>query len=239
VLDEADRWVTAYHEAGHALLGYLVPDVDKPHKVTIIPRGPSLGATHFLPSKDVYNRTSKELIGQIKVAYGGRIAEEMFIGDISTGAKGDIDQASTIARKMVCEWGMSEKLGPIKYQEDEETVFLGREITKTQFHSPDTLRLIDQEVRLIIDGAYVAAHSVIETHRSEIERIAQALMEYEAISGEELAALVKDGKLPGDRKPIKQVAPRAVRSKEEPAKQEPDSAVLPGGDAPMPSPAPA
>jgi cell division protease FtsH len=240
VMDEADRWVTAYHEAGHALLGYLVPDVDKPHKVTIIPRGPSLGATHFLPSKDVYNRTSKELIGQIKVAYGGRIAEEMFIGDISTGAKGDIDQASAIARKMVCEWGMSDKLGPIKYQEDEETVFLGREITKTQFHSPDTLRLIDQEVRKIIDDAYAAARTVIEQNRTEIECIAQALMEYEVISGEELAALVKDGKLPGDRKPIKQVAPRVVRSKDEPSKLETSGdQVLPGGNTTLPSPSPA
>jgi len=238
VMDEADRWVSAYHEAGHALLGLVIPDVDKPHKVTIIPRGPSLGATHFLPSKDVYNRTCKELTGQIQVAYGGRIAEEIFIGDISTGAKGDIDQASSIARKMVCEWGMSDKLGPIKYQEDEETVFLGREITKSQSHSPDTLRLIDDEVRKIIDTAFEGAKKIIEEHREAIERVAKALMEYEVISGEELAALVKDGTLPSDRKPIKQVAPRTAPAKdggEKPASKP----VLPDGDSSLPSPSPA
>ncbi|MBI3830655.1 MAG: ATP-dependent zinc metalloprotease FtsH [Planctomycetes bacterium] len=239
VMDEADRWVTAYHEAGHALLGYYGTHVDKPHKVTIMPRGPSLGATHFLPSKDIYNRTRKELLGQIVVAFGGRIAEEMFVGDISTGAKGDIDQVTEIARKMVCEWGMSDRLGPIKYQEDEETIFLGREISRTQAISPSTLIAIDEEVRRIVDECYSEARKVLEGHREAIELVAKALMEYEVISGEELEKVLKEKKLP-DRAPVKQVTFRPLPKPEEQAKRA-EEGNFAGGNLPgsMPTPAPA
>ncbi|MCW8131610.1 MAG: ATP-dependent zinc metalloprotease FtsH [Planctomycetota bacterium] len=237
VMDEADRWVTAYHEAGHALLGFYVPHVDKPHKVTIMPRGPSLGATHFLPSKDIYNRTRKELLGQIVVAFGGRIAEEMFVGDISTGAKGDIDQVTEISRKMVCEWGMSDRLGPIKYQDDEETVFLGREISRTQAISPSTLVAIDEEVRRIVDECYSEARRELEAHREAIELVAKALMEYEVITGEELERILKEKKLP-DRAPVKQVTFRPLLKREE---KRSEDGKLAGGDLPggMPTPAPA
>jgi cell division protease FtsH len=239
VMDEADRWVTAYHEAGHALLGFVLPHVDKPHKVTIIPRGPSLGGTHFLPTKDVYTRTRKELLGQIMVAYGGRIAEEMFMGDLSTGAKADIEQASAIARRMVCEWGMSDKLGPVKYQEDEETVFLGREITRTQNHSQETALLIDQEIRSIIDGCYVEARKELEAHRPDIELVAKALMEYEVIAGDELAALLKERKLPAERRPLKQIVTRKLPGRAEGAgKPVSDEAPPDAADAfPRPHPA--
>ncbi|MCZ7647187.1 MAG: ATP-dependent zinc metalloprotease FtsH [Planctomycetota bacterium] len=210
VMDEADRWVTAYHEAGHALLGMYIPQVDKPHKVTIMPRGPSLGATHFLPEKDVYNRTRKQLLGQIMVAFGGRIAEEMFVGDYSTGAKADIEMATNIARKMICEWGMSDKLGPVKYLEDEETVFLGRELTRSPLYSASTGQLIDQEVRSTIDDCYREAQKILEAHRDDIELVAKVLMEYEVISGEELEFLLKERKLPESRKPSQAVEPRPL-----------------------------
>ncbi|MCK6474216.1 MAG: ATP-dependent zinc metalloprotease FtsH [Planctomycetes bacterium] len=239
VMDEADRWVTAYHEAGHALLGYLLPNVDKPHKVTIMPRGPSLGATHFLPEKDIYNRTSKQLMGQLAVAFGGRIAEEMFVGDISTGAKGDIDQVSNLARKMVCEWGMSDKLGPIKYQEDEETVFLGREITRSQLHSPETLRLIDSEVRRLIDEGYTFAQRILNEHREDIELIAKALMEYEVISGEELDVLLKTRKLPESRLRSHEVEHRPLRRPDgqtaKPQPEEQDRGHISGDISPQPA----
>ncbi len=226
VLDEADRWITAYHEAGHALLGHYLPNVDRPHKITIMPRGPSLGATHFLPSKDILNRTRTELLAQIQIAFGGRIAEEMFVKDISTGAKGDIDSATNIARKMVCEWGMSDKLGPIKYQDDEETVFLGREISKTTSHSGGTAEMIDSEIRRIVDESYKKAEVVLEAHRDDIELLAQALMEYEVVSGEELDILLKERKLPESRLPSHEVKPRPLpkqdpmSGKEEPKRDE-------------------
>jgi len=239
VMDEADRWVTAYHEAGHAILGYLDPLVDKPHKVTIMPRGPSLGATHFLPSKDVYNRTRKELLGQLRVAMGGRIAEEMFVGDISTGAKGDIDQATTISRKMICEWGMSEKLGPIRYQDDEETVFLGREITRSQMISSETLVAIDQEIRRLIAENYEAARVILEQHREDIELVAKALMEHEVLTGEDLERIVKQKLLPS-RAPLKQVVMRPLPKKADKPEAQGDRSDenrLPGTTLPAPSPA--
>ena len=172
------------------------------------------------------------------VAYGGRIAEEMFLGDLSTGAKADIDQATTIARRMVCEWGMSDKLGPIKYQEDEETIFLGREITRTQNHSPETAVLIDQEVRKLVDGCYAEAKGVLASRKDDVELIARALMEYEVITGEELTVLLKEHKLPADRKPLKQVGPLKPRQAEGAPAAKPGAEALPDGRS-MTSPSPA
>lgn len=238
VMDEADRWVTSYHEAGHALLGMYLPNVDKPHKVTIMPRGPSLGATHFLPEKDIYNRTRKELMGQIMVAFGGRIAEEMFVGDYSTGAKADIEMATNIARKMVCEWGMSDKLGPVKYQEDEENVFLGRELGRAPLYSAGTGELIDQEVRSLIDSSYQDAQKILEAHREDIELLAKGLMEYEVISGEELEFMLKERKLPESRKPSQAVEARPLPKHAKAAEQvrRSDGDTL-GGSLPSPTPA--
>jgi cell division protease FtsH len=209
VMDEAERWITAYHEAGHALLGYLLPECDKPTKVTIIPRGPFLGATMSTPEKDVYSHSRKQLVGRLKMCYGGRIAEKMFTGDITSGAKGDIDQASMIARKMVCEFGMSEKVGPIKFAEDEEAVFLGRDMGHQRPFSAATAIAIDEEVRQLIDASYKEAESILSGRRNDIEVIAKALMEYEVISGEDLDALIKGGKI--ERKlPVKTVVHRPL-----------------------------
>lgn len=209
VIDEAERWVTAYHEAGHALLGYTLPECDKPTKVSIIPRGPSLGMTFSPPQKDVYGYSKKNLLGRIKVMYGGRIAEKMFTGDITTGAKSDIDQASNLVRKMVCEWGMSEKVGPIKYSEDDDAVFLGREMTHRQSHSDATSIAIDEEIRSIVDFCYREAGEILDQHRNDIELIAKALMEHEVINGEELDALLKTGKIE-KKVPVKQIVHRPL-----------------------------
>ncbi len=145
--------------------------------MTIILRGGFLGATMSTPAKDVYSHSKKQLLGRLKMLFGGRIAEQMFTGDITTGAKGDIDQASMISRKMVCEFGMSEKLGPIKYVEDEEAVFLGRDMGSRQSHSDATAIAIDDEVRGIIDFCYKEGERLLTEHRDDIELIAKALME--------------------------------------------------------------
>jgi cell division protease FtsH len=241
VMDESDLWTTAYHEAGHALLAHLLPKVDKPHKVTIIPRGRALGVTYTLPSKDSYNKTRKELLEQIMMMFGGRIAEEMFVGDVSTGDANDIERATGLIRRMVTEWGMSDKLGPIKYQGDEETLFLGREVNKTQNCSSETAVVIDQEIRRMVDEQYAAAEKILRAHSADIELIAKALMEYETITGEEMTYLLKERKFPEDRKPVKQITPRMLPKPEaEPVKTPKPKEDLGGGlggAMPVPNPA--
>ncbi|HEY3321032.1 MAG TPA: ATP-dependent zinc metalloprotease FtsH [Planctomycetota bacterium] len=234
VMDEAEKWTTAYHEAGHALLSYLLPECDKPTKVSIIPRGPYLGVTISPPTKDVYGLSRSHLLGRVKMAYGGRIAENMFSGDVTTGAKSDIDQATNIVRKMVTEWGMSEKLGPIKYAEDDESIFLGREIGHRPTHSDATAIAIDDEVRSIVDTCYKDAESILQQHRDDIELIAKALMEHEVINGEEIDTLIKTRKL--ERKvPAKQIVHRPLPKLQPKPKQAGLDPAL--GGAPAPSPA--
>jgi cell division protease FtsH len=233
VMDEAERWVTAYHEAGHALLSYVLPECDKPAKVSIIPRGPYLGVTISPPTKDVYGHSKKQLLGRIKMAYGGRIAEQMFTGDVTTGAKSDIDQATNIVRKMICEWGMSEKLGPIKYAEDDDAVFLGREISHKQGHSDATAIAIDEEVRKIVDQCYQDAAEILQQRRNDIEVIARALMEHEVINGEEVDTLMKTGKLE-KKVPTKQIVHRPLPKSE--SKPTTPPAIDIGG-SPTPQPA--
>ena len=233
VMDEAERWVTAYHEAGHALLGYLLPECDKPTKVTIIPRGSFLGATMSTPVKDVYSHSKKQLLGRLKMLFGGRIAEQMFTGDITTGAKGDIDQASLISRKMVCEFGMSEKLGPIKYVEDEEAVFLGRDMGNRQSHSGATAITIDEEVRSIVDFCYKEAERLLTEHRDDIELIAKALMEHEVISGDDIDSLIKIRKIE-KKTPVKLVVHRPL-PKAQSKSPYPTLDITGGGGTPQPA----
>jgi len=235
VMDEAERWVTAYHETGHAILGYLLPECDKPSKVSIIPRGRALGMTIAVPDKDVYSRSKKQLLGRIKVMYGGRIAEQMFTGDITTGATSDIEHATQLVRKMVCEWGMSEKLGPIKYAEDDESVFLGRELGHRQAHSDATAIQIDEEVRGIVDRCYREGNEILQQHREQIETVAKALMEHEVLSGEELDTVMKTGWLER-RTPARQVEarPLPLANKPKPKQTETDGAI---GNSPTPQPA--
>ncbi|MBL8841933.1 MAG: ATP-dependent zinc metalloprotease FtsH [Planctomycetes bacterium] len=190
-LDEKERVVTAYHEAGHALVGHLHPGVEPLHKVTIIPRGMSLGATMILPEKDRYQQRREQMLGMICFAFGGRLAEELFCGDVTSGAYDDIRKATDIARNMVTQFGMSDRLGPVNLAEREDAIFLGGEVVRNRAFSEETAKLIDVEVKRILDDCYQRARGVIESNRAALERVAQALLKFETIHGEEVTALIE------------------------------------------------
>jgi cell division protease FtsH len=190
VMAEEDRRATAYHEAGHALVASLLPDAEPLHKVTIVPRGRALGATMQLPEQDRYTMQRRRLIANLTVLYAGRIAEEIFCGDISSGAQNDIERATELVRRMVCEWGMSETIGPINYSESGETLFLGREVTKGKSHSEATSVEIDKEIKRILLDCYKKAEILIKDHKDEMERLTQGLLKYEVLSRAEVDALI-------------------------------------------------
>lgn len=193
LMDDEDKKITAYHEAGHALIQAVIDDGYLPvHKVTIIPRGQSLGSTMFTPSKDILNQSKRRALNQICCAMGGRIAEDLFIGDITSGASGDIKMATKIARHMVCDWGMS-PLGHVALGENQEHVFLGREISRTQNFSEDTARKIDSEIKLIIETQYKRGEDIIKEHKSALEAIANALLEHETIEGLHVKEILETG----------------------------------------------
>jgi len=206
VMDEEDKRIAAYHEAGHTLVGKLLPEAEPVHKVSIIPQGRALGATMFLPEKDRYHIQKKKLLTDICVALGGRVAEEIFCDDITSGAQNDFERATEIARLMVCKWGMSERLGPINYADNEEHLFLGREITRTRLHSEATAIAVDREIRRIIDECYERTKKLIQEHAEEAKRIAEALLYYETLQAEEI-----DKVMAGERieREAKKPAPRA------------------------------
>ena len=190
-IEEEDKKVTAYHEAGHAIVSMLTPDQDPVHKVTIVSRGRALGATMSLPEKDDYNHWQKKLLGRIAVCFGGRIAEQIVFGDVSAGAQNDIEQATNLARVMVCELGMSEKVGPIKYTADDENPFLGREFRLSGGVSEQTLQVIDDEVRRIVDEQYQSATRLLEEQRQALDTVAEALLKFETLTGDEVGAVLR------------------------------------------------
>jgi len=194
-LSEKEKQNTAYHEAGHALLLELLPHTEPLHKVTIIPRGPSLGSTMWLPEEDKYTNRKNELLASLAVKMGGRVAEEIVFGDVTTGAAGDIKMATAMARKMVCEWGMSEKLGMVEYGEHEDYVFLGRELTRNRDYSEATAEEIDREVRRLLDDAYQTAKQALIANRDHLDAIAKALLEYETLDGSQIKELIQHGAL--------------------------------------------
>jgi cell division protease FtsH len=194
-MSDEDKKCTAWHEAGHALVNVLLQHTHPLHKVTIIPRGQSLGSTMSLPKDDVLNRRRKEMLDMVAVMMAGRIAEEMVSGDISTGAAGDIQQATNMVRSMVTQWGMSDRLGMVNYGRDDEYVFLGREIASHRAYSERTAEEIDAEVKRIIDESYQVARNLIDTHRDKLELIANSLLEYETLDGLQVAEIVQTGKL--------------------------------------------
>ncbi len=190
--DEEKRG-TAWHEAGHALVNVLLTHTHPLHKVTIIPRGQALGSTMWLPKDDLLSRRRKELQDLIAVTMAGRIAEELVIDDISTGASGDIQQATSMAKAMVMHYGMSDKLGMVLYGEANEYVFLGRDMMRSKEYSETTAQAIDSEIKRIIDEGYNTAKSLIESHRDKLELIAKALLEYETLDGQQVSDIVKSG----------------------------------------------
>jgi cell division protease FtsH len=195
ILSEEEKRNTAYHEAGHALVAAKTPTADPLHKVTIIPRGMALGLTMQLPIDDKHTYTKEYLEGTLAVLMGGRLAEEIFLGHITTGAGNDIERATEIARKMVCDWGMS-NLGPLSFGKKEEAIFLGREIAQHRDYSEDTAIHIDQEVRRIVTAAYERGQSIITSNRDVLERIAAALLEREVLDANELKLLLEGKPLP-------------------------------------------
>ena len=217
-MEETDRRVTAYHEAGHALMTHLLPEVEPLHKVTIIPRGMALGATMQLPERDRYHLQKKTILGNIKVLYGGRVAEKIACKDITSGAKNDIERATDLARSMVCEWGMSDALGPISYSENEETLFLGREITRSRNHSEATARAIDEEVKTILTESFERTEEMIQEHRDALKNVAEALLAHEVLSGAEVSRILKGEAI----ETIKRGAPARGRSRPAAAGAEPE-----------------
>ena len=186
VMPEEERRNTAYHESGHALIGKLLPKCDPVHKVTIIPRGRALGVTMSLPAQDRYSYDSEYMLNQISMLFGGRIAEEVFMKQMTTGASNDFERATQIARDMVTRYGMTEALGPMVYAENEGEVFLGRSVTKTTSMSEQTMQKVDAEVRRIIDQQYALARKLIEDNQEKMHAMAKALLEWETIDSEQL-----------------------------------------------------
>ncbi|MBX6421510.1 MAG: ATP-dependent zinc metalloprotease FtsH [Nevskia sp.] len=198
VMSEEEKKLTAYHEAGHAIVGLNVPDHDPVYKVTIIPRGRALGVTTFLPEEDRYSTSKQRLNSRICTLFGGRIAEELVFGPekVTTGAANDIERATEIARNMVTKWGLSDKLGPLTYSEDEDEVFLGRSVTQHKNMSDDTAKAIDDEIRSIIETNYQRAKQILERNLDKLHAMAAALMRYETIDADQIHRIMQ-GKDPG------------------------------------------
>ena len=201
VVREEDRKTTAYHEAGHALVARFLPNTDAVNKITIIPRGRAAGVTWFLPEERDF-KYKDQLESELAIAFGGRAAEEIVFNRISTGASNDIKQATALAQRMVRTWGMSEALGPLSYDQGEEQIFLGREISQHRDYSEATADKIDKEVNLLIDQAYACAKQLLNEHIDVLHSLTELLLEKETISGKELDELIvskrPDFKLPGD-----------------------------------------
>jgi cell division protease FtsH len=201
VMDEAEKEMTAYHEAGHAIVGRLVPEHDPVYKVSIIPRGRALGVTMFLPEKDKYSISKRKINSQIASLFGGRIAEELVYGKdaVTTGASNDIERATELAHKMVKLWGMSDVMGPLAYGEDEGEVFLGRQVTKHKHISEKTFNKVDSEIRIIVDSNYEKAYKILKENRDILDAMAAALVEFETIDKEQIDDLMA-------RKPMREAA---------------------------------
>ncbi len=236
-MTDEDKKLTAWHEAGHALVNVVLKDTHPLHKVTIIPRGQALGATMSLPKQDVLNRRRKEMLAMIAVTMAGRIAEEIVSGDISTGAAGDIQQATQLARSMVCHFGMSDKLGMVQYGDNNEYVFLGREMIRSKDYSERIAQEIDAEVKRIIDEQYKIAKEIIDTHRDKLEMIAQCLLEYETLEGAQVQEIVRTGTMtPPPKNTANLQAPTgAVAATPLPEVPKPAPPQLPGLGSPAPA----
>jgi len=220
VMPEEERRNTAFHESGHAVVAKLLPKTDPVHKVTIIPRGRALGVTMQLPEQDRYSMDRDRLLSTITVLFGGRIAEEVFMGQMTTGASNDFERATTLARSMVTQWGMSDAMGPMVYGENEGEVFLGRSITTHKNVSEVTMQKVDAEIRKIIDEQYALAKKLILDNRDKVEAMAKALLELETIDSEQIQDIM-DGRPPRPPKPTQ-------------APQQPPQAGAPGAAEPAP-----
>jgi len=208
VMPEHERRNTAYHESGHAVVARLLPKTDPVHKVTIIPRGRALGVTMQLPQEDRYSMDREHILQNIAVLFGGRIAEEIFMNQMTTGASNDFERATELARRMVTQWGMSDTLGPMIYGENEGEVFLGRSITTHKNVSETTMQKVDAEIRRIVDEQYKLARRLIEENRDKVEAMAKALLDWETIDSDQINDIM-EGRPPRPPKPVQ--PPQAAR----------------------------
>ena len=232
-LSDKEKENTAYHEAGHAILIELLEHTSPLHKVTIIPRGPSLGSTMWLPEEDKFTHRKSELLDDLVVAMGGRVAEEIQFGDVTNGAMGDIRQATGIARNMVCAWGMSEKMGMVEYSDGDQAVFLARDLGRSRGYSGATAQKIDEEVKRLIDEAYQKAKDILLSHKEKLDAIAHALLEYETLDGAHIKEIMEHGRIlnpPSNKLPPSQPPPipKAADTRS-PNQDSEDEAGLPGG----------
>jgi cell division protease FtsH len=196
VLTAKERELAAYHEAGHALLAKVVPGADPPHKVTILPRGMALGYVMYAPQEDKYTYTRQEIMARITATLGGRVAEEIVFGEVTTGAQNDFEQATELARKMVTEYGMSDKLGPLALGKRHGPVFLGRDLVESRNYSEEIAYEIDKEIRRIIDECYDRARAGVLERKDVLERFAKALLEHESLEADEMDRLFRGETLP-------------------------------------------
>jgi cell division protease FtsH len=236
-MTEEEKKATAYHEAGHALLNVILPNTDALHKVSIIPRGPALGVTMYLPEKDRVTNWKKEVLDYLVVVMGGRVAEEIFLGDVSSGASADIQQATRCARAMVCDWGMSDKLGMVQYGDDSSMNFFGRDVGGSRGYSEKTAEAIDAEVLHLVSSAYDKAKEIIGTHREAMEKITAALLEYETLDGKHIRDIIEHGRMltppPAPLAPPSNPTPKEPLPVNPPVKaKEDDGGMLPGLPAP-------
>jgi len=200
IISEEEKRTTAYHEMGHALVAMKIPEADPVHKVTIIPRGRALGVTTYLPNDEKHTYSKEYLEAMIAYALGGRAAEKLVFNRYTTGAGNDIEKATNIARKMVCEWGMSEKLGPLAYGQKEEEIFLGREITKHVDYSEKTAQEIDEEVRAIVTNAMQRAEKILRENMDLLHKLSKYLLEREILDAEEIKKIMNGEELPPQKK---------------------------------------
>ena len=227
VMPEEERRNTAYHESGHAVVAKLLPKTDPVHKVTIIPRGRALGLTMQLPAEDRYSMDKNRILDTLAVLFGGRIAEEIFMHQMTTGASNDFERATEMARRMVTQWGMSEALGTMVYGENEGEVFLGRSVTTHKNVSEATMQKVDEEIRRIIDQQYALARGLIEANRDKVEAMATALLEYETLDADQLDDIMA-GKPPRP--------PKVIQSSKD--VQPPQDAAPTASETPSAQPAP-
>jgi cell division protease FtsH len=191
IISDSEKRTIAYHEAGHTLVADFLPGTDPIHKVTIIPRGRALGLTQQLPLDDKYNYSKEYLVNRITILLGGRAAEEIVLKQVTTGAGDDLEKATEMARKMVCEWGMSEKLGPLTFGKNEEHIFLGREVTRAKDYSEETAVQIDVEIKRIVTDCATRARQILEENLEKLHALARALLERESLGGEEVARILR------------------------------------------------
>ncbi|MES2694555.1 MAG: ATP-dependent zinc metalloprotease FtsH [Verrucomicrobiota bacterium] len=237
IMDDQEKRLIAWHEAGHAIVQAVLDDGTVPvHKVTIIPRGQSLGSTTYLPTKDILTRGKKKMLDQVAMAMGGRIAEALITGDISNGAYGDIKQATKIAKAMVCDYGMSD-LGPISFNENQDTVFLGRDITRSHHVSEETARRIDAAVAEIVTTQYTRAEQIIADNRPALDKVGQALLEHETIDGKHVLEILQFGEVRSPVLPSLGAKAKLVDGKAKTAEKSPTPEPPPLGSAPAPNPA--